>query len=210
MFGCRMAPSEMPFRAAVKLEAQEISKPSPARPPDGNTVRAVLTPRLSPDGRTLVFGAAGFLWMQPVSGGPAQRISHATALESEPAFSPDGRQLAYVRTQYGQDSVELLELATSQTRVLASGDGFSELTWSPDGRRLVAVASAGFDQEVVAFDVADGKRERLTVAGSWSPRPQLSADGRALFYSADTTGVGNLYRLALARDASPEQITHLT
>jgi imidazolonepropionase-like amidohydrolase len=94
--------------------------------------------------------------------------------------------------------------------VVASGPSISELAWSSDGQRIVAVATVGFDQHVTAFNLADGKSEQLADAGSWSPRPQLSADGHALYYSADTTGVGNLYRLTLSKDAKPEQVTHLT
>jgi len=96
------------FLAHVKLEIQEISKPPKPLAPEGNVVRAILTPRSSPDGRTFVFGAAGFLWRQRLDGGgKAQRISQDTALEAEPAFSPDGRQLAFVHTEHGEDFVRM-------------------------------------------------------------------------------------------------------
>ncbi len=195
------------FLAHVKLETGEISRPP--RPPaqQRNVVRAILTPRLSPDGRTVVFGAAGFLWIERLdSGEKAQRISQDTALETAPTFSPDGHQLAFVQMEHGERSIRLLDLATSQTRVLTSGPSISQLSWSSDGRRLVAVVSG----HMTAFTVADGNSEQLANVGSWAPRPQLSADGHAFYYSADTTGVGNLYRRALSKDAKPEQITHLT
>jgi imidazolonepropionase-like amidohydrolase len=196
------------FLAHVTLETQEISKPRRFLAVEGNAVRAILTPRLSPDGRTVVFGTAGFLWQQRLDGGEkAHRISQDTALETEPAFAPDGGQLAFVHTEHGEDSVRLLDLASGQTRMLTSGPSISELAWSSDGKRLIALVS---DQHVMAFNIADGKGEQLADTGSWSPRPQLSPDGHALFYSADTTGVGNLYRLALSKDARPEQITNLT
>jgi len=198
------------FGAHVKLETQEISKPPRLLVQEGNAVRAILTPRLSPDGRTLVFGAAGFLWLQHLDGGKARRISQGTALESEPAFSPDGRQLAFVHTEHGEDSVQLLDLVTGQARALTSGPSISELAWSSDAQRLVAMVTVGIDQYVTAFNVADGKSEQLAEAGLWSPRPQLSSDGHALYYSSESTGVGNLYRLALSKGSKPEQITHLT
>jgi imidazolonepropionase-like amidohydrolase/Tol biopolymer transport system component len=198
------------FHAHVKLEVQDISTPRLALAPRADGVRSILSPRLSPDGRTLVFGASGFLWRQPVDAGEAERISRDTALESEPAFSPDGAQLAFVQTEHGEDSLRLLVLATGQSRTLTSGPSFTQLAWSPDGQRMLAVTSSGFDQRVMAFDLKDGKGERLSDVGFWSPRPQLSADGATLYFSADTDGVGNLYRLALARNAKPEAVTRLT
>jgi imidazolonepropionase-like amidohydrolase/WD40 repeat protein len=197
------------FHAHVKLEVQDIAKPTKSLAGDANTVRSISNRRLSPDGHTLVFGAAGYLWRQQLDGGKPQRISHDTARESEPAFSPDGHQLAFVHTEHGEDSVRLLNLVTGQTRELTSGPSISELAWSPDGQRLVAVVVAGFDRHIMAFSVADGKGQQLADAALWSPRPQLSADGQALYYSAGTTGIGNLYRLALSKDAKPEQVTHL-
>lgn len=198
------------FRSHVKLEVQETAKP--LRPPTqgANSVRAILSPRLSPDGHTLVFCAVGSLWRQPLDGGKAERVTQDEALESEPAFSPDGRTLAFVQTEHGQDSVRLLDLATGQTRALTSSAGISELAWSSDGQRLVALVTAGFDQRVMAFNLADGKGEELSEAGFWSPRPQLSADGHALYYSADANEIGNLYRLPLSKDAQPVQVTHLS
>jgi Tol biopolymer transport system component len=140
-----------------------------------------------------------------MNGGKARRISQDTALESDPAFSPDGHLLAFVRTERGEDLVRLLDLATGQTRLLTSGPGISQLAWSSDGRRLVAMVTIGFDQYVTVFNLADGTHEQLAEAGLWSPRPQFSADGHALYYSMEADGVGNLFRLALAKGSKLQQ-----
>jgi len=104
------------FHAHAKLEVQDIAKPTKSLAGEANTVHSISNPRLSPDGRTLVFGVAGYLWRQRLDGGKPQRISQDTARESEPAFSPDGHRLAFVRTEHGEDSVLLLDLVTGQTR----------------------------------------------------------------------------------------------
>ncbi|MGA3023545.1 MAG: amidohydrolase family protein [Bryobacteraceae bacterium] len=201
----------IPLQAHITLEVQDRGKPAAASAPPGGAPRTILTPRLSADGRTLVFAAAGFLWKQSLSGdGEAQRITQEDALESEPAFSPDGHRLAYVRTQYGQDTIRILDVASGQRRSLSSGQSFSELAWAPDGRRLLALVGEGDSQHVSAFDVNDGKAEVLFEATSWSPRPQLSSDHRTLWFSSDLSGVGNLYVREVGSEAAPRQVSHLT
>ena len=64
------------FRARVSLEIQDITPPPKwTRAPVGGyaSLRSVRWPRLSPDGRSLVFGAAGYLWQQALDGGEAGR-----------------------------------------------------------------------------------------------------------------------------------------
>jgi Tol biopolymer transport system component/imidazolonepropionase-like amidohydrolase len=200
----------IPFRADVKLDVQEVTTPPKAITKEDNSMRSVVSPRLSPDGQTLVFGAAGFLWRQPVAGGKAERIYHGDALEGEPAFSPDGKELAFVHTLRGADTLLIMNLSTGETRALTAGPSISALAWSAEGKRIAAVASNGFDQRVEAYNVADGRSAKLVDAGSWSPRPQFSSDGNSLYYSSDVGGVGNLYRVALAKEAQPEPITKLT
>ena len=58
-----------------------------------NVLRNVKT---SPDGKLLVFNAAGFLWTKKMPDGKPQRLTKGTDLEFEPSFSPDGKYVFYV------------------------------------------------------------------------------------------------------------------
>ncbi len=196
------------FRARVKLEIQEPVLPlKSASTALGTSVplRTVMSPRLSPDGRRLVFGAAGYLWEQTANGGQAQRLFKGRAFEREPAFSPDGKQLAFLRNQYGKQEIRVFNFASGETRTLASGQSYWGLSWSPDGQRLVFVERERPDRRVVAVNLSDGKKEELAKAGRWSPRPHFSADGHSLYFSAS----GTLYRLSLKEKAKPQPVTQL-
>ncbi len=202
------------FTAHVKLEVQDpVPPPKWAAPAAGNSAppRSVLWPRLSPDGRRLVFWAAGYLWQQPLDGRQAHRLFEGSAFEQHPAFSPDGRQLAFVRYEYRKREVRVFDLESRQTRTLASGDfQWDHMSWSPDGQRLVFIDHEDDGtHRVLAVNVSDGKREKLADLGAeyWESRSrlQLSADGQSVYFTAD----GTLYRLQLKEKAKPEPITRL-
>ncbi len=205
-----LAREPIAFKARVRLEIQgTVTPPKTAYgAPRLPVVRTVTSPRLSPDGRTLVFGALGYLWQQPLNGGPARRLFEGSAFEDWPAYSPDGRQLAFVRSEHGKDEIRILDLENRQTRTVASGLG--QPSWSPDGQRLVFRAGEQSESfRVVSVSLSDGKSEQLAETGLWSPRPQFSADGRWLYFSANTSGTGTLYRQALEEKAKPEPVTQL-
>ena len=175
-----------------------------------------MSPRLSPDGRTLVFVALGYLWQQPLDGapaprttGPAQRLLEGAAFEDWPAFSPDGQQLAFVHSEHGKPEIRVFDFDTGQTRTVASG--WWQPSWSRDGQRLVFGEYETRTFRVVTVNLSDGTQERVTESGRmWSPRPHFSADGQSLYYSANTTGTGTLYRLPLTENAQPEPMTQLS
>ncbi len=180
----------------------------------------------SPDGRTVVFTArvAGReepwstnfdLYSVPADGSAAPRnLTQANlAWDTQPAFSPDGKTLAYLAmTRPGFESdrfhVRVRDLATGQDREIAapwdrSPDG---IVFSKDGRTLYATANDVGQSPLFAIDVASGKVTRLVAEGhARDPKPA----GDRIVYGLDTlTSPVELF--TVGRDGGkPTQITHV-
>jgi Tol biopolymer transport system component len=205
------------FSAQVKLEVADTVRPKWAPPDVGAAVhpRAVLGPELSPNGQSLTFMAAGYMWQQSLDGRPARRLIGDDAWEREPALSPDGRQLAFVRSHLGKREVHILDLESGHTRTLVDlgNDAWARFpSWSGDGKRLVFQKSEGLQSPFGLFsvNVNDGKLEKLASAAvGWSSRPRFAVEGDALYFTSRTGGPGALYHLPLNDKAKPEAITQL-
>ncbi len=205
----------IPFSARVRLEIRDpvaVAKPALTAAGRPAPPRSVLYPVVSPDGRILVFGAAGYLWEQPLDGGRARRLFQGNGFEEWPAFSPDGRQLAFVHRELGEeDEIRVFDLESRQVRTVAFG--LWPPSWSGDGKRLVFGDYEGGTYRVVALSLSDGTKKRLIEFDSWrSPRPQFSAEGQAIYYSdpsASASGTGGFYRLPLNEHPQPQAVTEL-
>ena len=97
----------------------------------------------------LTFTAADDVWLAPVTGGRAWRVSHDGAPVLTPRFSPDGDHLAWVSTRDGHPEVMVQELATGRTRRLTHWGATNTrvLGWTTEPRsgtpRILAASNAG-------------------------------------------------------------------
>ena len=148
--------------------------------------KSILTPRLTPDGKSVIFTAAGYLWRQSVSGGAAERLLGTDGFEWGPAaLSPDGKRLAYQVSEGETQQLRIAELATGQSSTLISEGrtGRYEPAWSPDGTKLVYThfepPAGPLKPKMPCVYLADrvsGKQQKL-VEGSprWSQPPSFRA-----------------------------------
>jgi imidazolonepropionase-like amidohydrolase len=160
--------------------------------------------------------AAGHLWAQSGDEKPARRLLAEHPWIREPALSPDGHKVAFVRSENGKRELRVLDLESGQNRTLADlGDGSWARfpSWSGDSKRLVFQRSDALWSPfaLVAVNLEDGKLENLaSVAGDWSSRPHFAAAGDALYFTTRTTGLGGVYRLPLDSKAAPNAVTQLS
>lgn len=147
----------------------------------------------SPDGNYIYFVRSdksnsmySYLWQMPALGGTPRRL--VRDIDSAIAFSPDGRQFAFLRgvPQTGEVHVLLAGIeGSSGERLLASlhAVGFGGLDWSPDGKTLAITTNGGANllhQVLSAISLSDGRVREIYSTPNWLGQPRWLADGSGL------------------------------
>ena len=104
--------------------------------------RLIQLPSQSPDGKRLAFSALTHLYTMSIPDGKPTRITSGDSREFHPAWSPDGKWLAYVTwsTEGGGHIWKIRADGRGAPQQLTRVAGYYRSpAWSPDGRRLVAV-----------------------------------------------------------------------
>src|SRR5207249_4838349 len=120
-------------------------------------VRGIMHPAVSPDGRQVAFAAVGDLWVMPIGGAP-QRVTHDAALDTDPAWSPDSRSLAFSSDRDGFMNLWVRDLQSGADRQLTHGTAAAmQASWSPDGSRIAFGDPEG---QIQIVDVKSGTINR--------------------------------------------------
>lgn len=183
------AAREIPFRATL-----EVLRPRYAarrRDVDGRTprdTRGIVGPVISPDGSQVAFIALGDLYVMPRGGAP-RNITRDAALDADPAWSPDGRYLAWASDRAGDALLDLWILDTrtgAMRRVTTEPTSAMSPAWSPDGARLAFLDVDGIWRaaSVAMVEVATGRVTPLHAQLFGPGAPVWSPDGSRVLLSA--------------------------
>jgi len=109
-------------------------------PTDPQPLKGIVSPAISPNGRAIAFAALGDLWVMPAGGVPA-RITNDSAVDLDPAWSPDSGRLAFVSDRGGRMDVWVHDFAANTDAQLThERGGAAAPAWSPDGSQIAYVA----------------------------------------------------------------------
>jgi TolB protein len=124
-----------------------------------------------------------------------------------PAWSPDGRKLAYVSFENRQAHVFIQDVETGRRDRVAAYPGLNSApAWSPDGRSLALSLSKDGNPEIYILDLGGRGLRRITDSLSIDTEPAFSPDGSSLVFTSDRGGNPQLYRVS-SSGGSPQRLT---
>ncbi len=115
-----------------------------------------------------------------------------------PAWSPDGRRVAYVSFEKGKPSIWVQEVFTGNREKLTSFKGINGApAWSPDGRFLALTLSKDGNPDIFVMDIARRSLRPLTRHGAIDTEPAWAPDGKSLVFTSDRGGQPQIYRVSV-------------
>ncbi len=112
-----------------------------------------------------------------------------------PAWSPDGRRLAYVAFDKGQPGIYVQEIYTRKLDRIASYPGINGApSWSPDGRKLAITLSKDGNPDIFVIDIASRQLTSVVRHSAIDTEPAWSPDGRNIVFTSDRGGGPQIYR----------------
>ncbi|HUS05064.1 MAG TPA: hypothetical protein VMZ52_02120 [Bryobacteraceae bacterium] len=143
----------------------------------------------------------GQAWKQP---GPIPLLS-STRSEQDPAFSPDGRQLAFISGRSGNLELWLAQRDGSHARKLTSFEGAYTASprWSPDGRQITFSVLWKDVCSIWTIDAGGGPPRKLAEPG-WSS--SFSRDGRWIYYSTGSRRSPGIFKIRSQGGGTPSQV----
>ncbi|HLS83677.1 MAG TPA: amidohydrolase, partial [Arenimonas sp.] len=155
---------------------------------------------LSPDGQSIAFSLLGDIYLLPIGGGQARRISAGPAWDVQPRFSPDGSEIAFTSDRGGGNNLWRMK-ADGSDLVQVTKEDFRLLNnpyWTPDGQYLIgrkhftSTRSLGAG-ELWLYHRDGGAGLQLTKRKNEQQdlgEPAVSPDGRYIYFSEDVSPDG--------------------
>jgi tricorn protease len=222
-----LGPEDIVFEAGGKLYLFNLSSQQPKevkvtmvadraslRPRQENADQYIQHMNISPDGKRVLVEARGDIFSLPAENGYVKNLTRSSGIaERYPAWSPDGKKIAYWSDQSGEYELWLADAGkeNSAVKISAYGSGFRyNLFWSPDSKKLAFIDKA---MRIQVLDVTTrqttevdkalrymhGSLEGFTC--SWSP------DSRWLAFSRDQE---NYHSAVFLFDYRQKKLTQVT
>jgi len=173
------------------------------------------TPRFSPDGRNVAYGAFGSgrstsdIWVTDLDAGTTRRLTDDDGDSNDPQWSPDGTAVAYSVNAPGGKDVAEQRLATGATRVAATLNGTQfPSDWTRNGNALILIDDSRGPHEIL-MQPADGSAATTYASTTADERAaRVSPDGHWIAYISDESGRGEVYVDSYPRPGRRVAVSH--
>ena len=201
--------------AAASIGVAGAATPARAEPDGSGRARVTLTEgtnlaaSVSPDGRWVTFDLVTGIWVLPVGGGQARRLTDDLQDATLPRWSPDSQRLVF--QSYRDGNFHLWTMAADGSgapRQLTSGPfDHREPVFSPDGRMLAFSSDRGGTGSygIFTYDLGSGSIATLVDSAADEAAPFWFPDGTTVAYTVDEATI-DATDLDLAQPAAtPEE-----
>ncbi|WP_350288135.1 amidohydrolase family protein [uncultured Croceitalea sp.] len=210
--------SNIPFQVENDIKiAERVHFNSPVAPEnfDAKVIRHAVT---SPDGKTMVFTAVGHLWSKKIPNGKPKRLTNNKDFESEPTFSPDGKELVFVTwNDENLGAVHRMPATGGSSTKLTTEKGiYRTPSFSPSGKLIAYRKERGNNDQGRTFAKKTGiytintngsNQKWVSEEGEY---PTFTKDGKRIFYQTGGTYFGNLTKSLKSVDLNgKEERTHV-
>jgi eukaryotic-like serine/threonine-protein kinase len=159
------------------------------------------TPRFSPNGRLVAYGAFGTgrstsdLWVTALDGRTTRRLTDDENDSNDPQWSADGATVAYSASAPGGKDLLMREISGGEPSVLAARGGTQFASdWLRDGSALLVTEETPHNARDILVQPVDGSTAwpyAATAADETAAR--VSPDGRWIAYTSDESGRADVY-----------------
>jgi len=147
------------------------------------------------------------LWVTDADGEGAQSALQSSEPIISPAWSPDGRELAYVSFESRKAVVYVQDVGTGKRRSVANFRGSNSApAFSPDGKQLAVTLSRDGISQLYLMGRDGENVHRLTTSSSIDTEATWTPDGRSIYFVSDRGGSPQIYRISAA-GGNPERVT---
>jgi eukaryotic-like serine/threonine-protein kinase len=188
-----------------RIDASGREKPRRLPVGDGGATLAI-----SPRAGRMVYEQAVSLdsniWRLDVAapGTPPTRFITSTRQDESPAYSPDGKRIAFRSDRSGVLEIWTCDEDGSNAAQLTRTPTAGSPHWSPDSRQITFDATVDGRWQVFVIPSRGGPAKKLTTDGG--TRPSFSHDGQWIYFSNSTKGQTDVWKMALA-GGTPLQVT---
>jgi len=179
----------------------------------------------SPDSKELCFTAVtdrmeaistnADLFIVPVAGGEAKRITTQQGFDGDPAYSPDGKYIAYhaqLTPGYEADRWRVMLYDRESGKKVNLTEGFDrsaeELSWSADSKTIFFTAENETQKPVYAMAARAGAEPRKIIADTFNTAISFSADGETLAFERTSLTVPAEVFAAASDGSNVRQLSH--
>jgi len=203
----KMSPDE-PFRL-VSIELASGQKTQITTPPPGTVGDS--NPAFSPDGKSIAFirgisSGVDDIFVKPLDGGPARRITNDKRYIISLAWTADGRYILFSSNRAGNHSLwRVAAQGGAPERFNAGGDNISDPVLSRDGK-LLAYSQFYQDTNIWAMDLGTLARRSFIASTQYDSSPAWGYDGKSVVFRSSRGGSNEIW-IADGQGNNPRQVT---
>ena len=153
------------------------------------------------------------LYLLETETGERRRLTTPSASfvgDVSPVFSPDGKQIAFVRLMsVVAGEIYLVSVEGGEPKRLTfSGEGISSLTWAPNGCEIIFSSRYGGRSRLLRVPIEGGTPQWIATSGNDALYPSFARQGNRLAWSCPTSNT-DIFQLSLQEPNTTQRLTNL-